>query len=201
MPNETPDYVAPFDFVGEADIVEGEVDVSVSTVDELPPLPFPIDIPEPSEGQYWSYGVSVAYQRDRGLRVAPAAGPKGTLASVWRTHSGFAVKIVLYACEMIGAKPPIPAPVTCDNEILIDDVHAVPAPIRNLDGTYVYTRVGQYTFLLQQMPDDSDILWGAVTPLDTAGIAQNYIDPASLVHNLIGPINNPNSFTGSAITF
>ena len=70
-----------------------------------------------------------------------------------------------------------------------------------MDGQNCWTRAGRYVFLLQVVPADSDIIYGALTPLDVTDIAQNTISPADYVVDWLGPTPAPAGFSGNAISF
>ncbi len=146
-------------------------------------------------------GITVAYIRDRGLRGAPVSGPYGSRAAFWRVHGGLVYKTVSCVFQAIGGPPTLPSPATNANEVLLADAVTIPGNEVMADGTPIYVRTVQFTFLLQTPPADTDALYGCVIQLDTTALSSNVVNPADYIPNLLGPIPTPAGFTGQAIGF
>lgn len=197
MPNQPPDFTIDFANDNEQTVSD---DIGYSVVSEVQD-PFPVTFQQPSTGVYEEAGLTVQYQRHKGLAWAPLAAPEGTQVVFWRTHSGYCIKIVSWVLSMLGGDPPLPSPVTGDNEVLIMRDETLGNPTFGPSGIKTFTKAGIFVYVLQKTPADTDIIYGAVNPLDVSGITSNTIDPAKYVSNLIGQVPAPSGFTGTAIRF
>ena len=192
MPNNplTPDPTAPG--------TQGStVTLTFSTVPALPlgQSPFQDDPPGQS---YWAYGITAVRFRDSGLSGAPVAGVLGTPSAFWRCSGGESQKVIQFGAARFGTPPAPPNADTGNpNDVLKDDLLVMATEIMP-DGSLLYILMGQYVYLQQQRPADSDPLIYPNSPLLQP--FNTILIPAQFQTGLI-PDNPPSGFSGGAITY
>lgn len=200
MPDEALDLTMSDE--GIADEGSQDSGVSITTVGALPPsIVLPpggasyLDSAEDGGHQYWSYGCTVEYVWDEGMRGAPVAAAKGTPMAIWRTHAGFCCKVVSFACQRFRSQPVPPHPDSgSDNEVLIGKVLQSTKPDDMPDQGELFTLVGQYVYLLRVAPGENDALPVPGSPL--RAIATNTLQMSNFSKYLLPAVTVAQSFLG-----
>lgn len=132
----------------------------VNVVENLPALPTQDDF-----GPVTAYGIATGYEWDKGLVGLPVAGPDRTPCKVLRLHGGICCKVIRWVAQRIAQKAALPSWDTqSPNEILMWKKISSDLPGTMVDGTTVWSRVGEYRYLLLVPPADTDDLAGSAPP-------------------------------------
>ncbi len=117
------------------------------------------------------------YQEDLGIRILPSSGPVGTPPRIVRVHGGFAVRIVRWTAERVGAWPLPPSASTGDpGQVLMWRSRRPLSPLMGPNGQKIYRVAGTYIFALADVLTETDRLnvgtlgWSADPPEYLEGI-------------------------------
>jgi len=120
-------------------------------------------------------------------------GPAGTQTNIVRVHGGVCKKIIRWAAVGWGGKPALPHWDTqCANEVLYRRIRHEPATMKGPDGADIVGYAGEYHYILQVPPSDTDSLTGACAPYQNNPNVNTYqLNPADFSKLFTGPSLSP----------
>jgi hypothetical protein len=152
------------------------------------------------------WAMCIQYIWDFGLTPMVPQGPiptssYGPFVEFVRRQIPHCAKIVSFTVSALGGKPPIPSSAPSNpNEVLIAKQIQIVGPGYGLQNLPVVMYVGVYSYVLQAIPTDADILYGASFP----GVPDN-VNIINLVPADFQAVwlksSPPNNFNGGGIGY
>lgn len=149
----------------------------------------------------WSFGLTIHYLWDSGLRYAPKAASARAQVAIWRSSSEVSLKIVECVSARFDAIPVMPHVDTNDpNDVLLSRQVSAPSRMVLPDGSQMVVIVQRATYVCQMahtleqaLTLPNDVLFPSSSP------AQIY--PGTFSTQLLGAPCPPGDFSGGRITY